>query len=148
MKKRSVQAFTGLLLLLGLTSSAAAHCEIPCGIYDDELRVGMLLENITTIEKSMNQITELGKSTPVNYNQLVRWVENKEHHAGLIQEVVAQYFMTQRIKPDTGEYCRTISVLHQMLIYSMRCKQSTDLTNTAKLRELVEEFKLLYFPRK
>ena len=26
-----------------------AHCEVPCGIYNDELRIAMLYEDITTI---------------------------------------------------------------------------------------------------
>ena len=45
------------------------------------MRVKMIAEHIQTIEKSMKQVVELGSQTPVNYNQLVRWVNNKEHHA-------------------------------------------------------------------
>lgn len=139
-------AFSVAVLLFSCTfslSNALAHCEIPCGIYDDELRMSLILEHAGTIEKSMNKISELegGK----NGNQLVRWVTNKEKHAEELQHIVTQYFMTQRIKLDAVDYDKKITVLHKMLIYSMKCKQTTDLANVEKLRAAAEEFKMLYF---
>ncbi len=91
----------------------------------------------------MKKITELegGK----NANQLVRWVTNKEKHAELLQEIVTQYFMTQRIKLDAADYDKKITALHKMLVFSMKCKQTTDTTNVEKLRAAAEEFKMLYF---
>ena len=124
-------------------SNAQAHCEIPCGIYDDELRMNLIVEHAGTIEKSMKQITELENGK--NANQLIRWVTNKDKHATLLQEIVTQYFMTQRIKLDAADYDKKITALHKMLIYSMKCKQTTDLDNVEKLRAAAEEFKMLYF---
>lgn len=40
------------LMTLFIVGYASAHCEIPCGIYDDQMRVNMIGEHITTIEKS------------------------------------------------------------------------------------------------
>lgn len=135
-----------LLVILGaMTLRVAAHCEVPCGIYDDELRAKLIAEHATTIEKSMNQIIELGGQTPVNYNQLVRWVTNKEHHATEVQHIVSQYFMTQRIKPDQENYAKKLEVLHKMLLAAMKCKQTTDVSNVAELRTLLKEFETLYF---
>jgi nickel superoxide dismutase len=128
-----------------LAAGAAAHCEIPCGIYDDEARIAMLLEHVTTIEKSMNQIITIGKDKEHKANQLVRWVINKEKHASELQEIVTQYFMTQSIKFDTKAYDKKLALLHQMLVYAMKCKQSTDLDHTAKLTNVIQEFKQLYF---
>lgn len=123
---------------------AGAHCEIPCGIYDDAMRLDQIAEHIKTIEKSMKQIIELSKGSPVNYNQLVRWVSNKETHADEIQHIVTQYFMTQRIKPDAKKYAEKLKVLHHMLIYAMKSKQTTDSGNTEKLKTLLKEFEILY----
>jgi len=145
MKKRLLQIAMVLCCTLLLAASAAAHCEIPCGIYDDEARIGMLLEHVATIEKSMNQITTIEKNKDHNPNQLVRWVMNKENHATELQEIVTQYFLTQRIKFDTKAYDKKLALLHQMLVYAMKCKQSTDLAHTAKLTGLIQEFKQLYF---
>ena len=145
MKKRCFQFAATIFILLALVSYATAHCQIPCGIYADEMRVDMVSEHIATIEKSMNEIVELQKATPVNYNQLVRWIMNKEDHANHIQEIVTQYFMTQRIKPDAPAYGKQLQVLHQMLIGAMKCKQTTDLAHVSSLRALLKEFHDLYF---
>ena len=55
-------------LCIAATGIAWAHCEIPCGIYGDQMRVEMLREHATTIEKSMSQIVAVGKASPVNQN--------------------------------------------------------------------------------
>jgi nickel superoxide dismutase len=128
-----------------MAPSARAHCEIPCGIYDDRARLQLIAEHAGTIEKSIQQILALQKNETRNDNQLVRWVMNKESHADQIQEIVAQYFMTQRIKSDSANYDRKIAVLHRMLIAAMKCKQTTDLKYVQELRELLKTFEQLYF---
>ncbi len=135
----------GIICLVALANPALAHCEIPCGIYDDQARINLILEHITTIEKSMNQIKKIEKEKTPNFNQLVRWIMNKEDHATEIQAIVSQYFLTQRIKPDTKDYAQKLSLLQQMLVYSMKCKQTTDLQNATRLRDLVKQFHQLYF---
>jgi nickel superoxide dismutase len=145
MKKLIFSLLAGLLVLSFSITSVSAHCEIPCGIYDDQLRMQLIAEHATTIEKSMNQIMALSKAEPTSYNQLVRWVSNKEKHATEIQHIVSQYFMTQRIKPDQKKYSAKLIVLHKMLIAAMKCKQTTDLTNVEALRALLKEFESLYF---
>ena len=132
----------GILLLVSL---AAAHCEIPCGIYDDEMRIEMLREHITTIEKSMNQVILLEKDANRKANQLTRWVMNKEQHADELQEIVSQYFMTQRLKPDAKDYASKLQLLHEMLLAGMKSKQTTDLGQVKRLRELVDLFEKAYF---
>ena len=143
MKKRLLTLLVLLSSFGFFTSSALAHCEIPCGIYDDTARIDLIFEHATTIEKSMKMITELEKSN--NANQLVRWVTNKEKHADLLQNIVTQYFMTQRIKLDAKDYDKKITALHKMLVFSMKCKQTVDLANVEKLRAAAQEFQKLYF---
>jgi nickel superoxide dismutase len=142
------------LISLFSFSPAFSHCEIPCGIYGDETRFAMLEEDITTVEKSMTMIVELSKDGGKNANQLVRWINNKEKHADLIQETVSQYFMTQRIKPadqsnqaEYKKYMEQLTLLHEMLIYAMKAKQTTDLANVVKLRELLNSSKASYLKK-
>lgn len=151
--KRFALATLAFTLTLGVAVPAAAHCQIPCGIYDDELRVQLIEEHITTVEKSMNQIIALGAADTVDYNQLVRWVSNKEAHAQEIQDIVTAYFMAQRIKPpkDHGdesavnEYMHKLALLHHIQIHAMKAKQSTDLDEIETLRGLVAKFRSAYF---
>ena len=135
----------GLFLLLITVSNVAAHCEIPCGIYDDQLRANLIHEHTVTIEKSMKKIAELSTQNPINYNQLTRWVSNKEEHATRIQQIISQYFLTQRIRPDAEKYTDKLSVLHKMLLAAMKSKQGIELANVQLLRSLLKEFEILYF---
>lgn len=148
--------FLGLFLAASLIflsmPKVSAHCEVPCGIYEDSVRIALINEHITTIEKSMKQIEALSKEGATNYNQLVRWINNKEEHAKKIQEIVSQYFLHQRIKmvdPANKEayakYMKHLEKLHAMLVYSMKCKQTTDLAHIASLRKTVAEFESAYF---
>jgi nickel superoxide dismutase len=151
--KRFALAALALAITLTVAAPAGAHCQIPCGIYDDELRVQLIEEHITTVEKSMNQIISLGAADTVDYNQLVRWVSNKEAHAQEIQDIVTAYFMAQRIKPpkDHGdenavnEYMHKLALLHAIQIHAMKAKQSTDLEQIETLRKLVAKFRMAYF---
>ena len=146
-----------VLVILGLVSGrdAMAHCEIPCGIYNDELRIALLYEHFTTIEKAMNQMTELSQEGDINYNQLIRWTGAKEDHANEIQHVVTQYFITQRVKlPETTEgeaydkYVKQLALLHEIIVYAMKSKQTTDTENVEKMRAALKSFEELYFEGK
>jgi nickel superoxide dismutase len=143
---------SALLILLLATPKIYAHCEIPCGIYGDSTQITLLYEHIATIEKSMNEINELSKATEINYNQLVRWINNKEEHAQKIQEIVSQYFLHQRIKikENTDEtaykkYIEQLTLLHQLSVYAMKSKQTTDTTYSDKLRDTLHQFEHAYF---
>ena len=126
---------------------AGAHCQVPCGIYGDEARFVTLDEHITTIEKSLNQINELSAAGDKNYNQLVRWVQNKEVHADALTQIVTYYFLAQRIKPDQAMYGEKLVMLHGLIVNSMKAKQTTDLANVAALRAGVEAFRAAYLGR-
>ena len=138
--------------IISSTVDAPLHCEIPCGIYEDGLRIKLINEHITTIEKSMNLINELSEEEKPNYNQLVRWVMNKEEHAIKIQEIVSQYFLHQRIKikpSDDSEayknYLKQLELLHKIAVYAMKTKQSTDLKQVKSLQDKVNNVEHEYF---
>ncbi len=153
--KKITQVLSFALLLGFFTLSgfqAKAHCEIPCGIYGDSVRIALLYEHIETIEKSMNQINELSKAENPDYNQLVRWVMNKEEHAKKMQEIVSQYFLHQRVKPTSSaddaayrKYIKQLELLHHISVFAMKSKQSTDLSIIDTLREKVHLFEHAYF---
>ncbi len=135
-----------------MVNQAYSHCQIPCGIYGDHTRFDMLVEHIQTIEKGMNQINELSKNSSANINQLVRWINNKDKHADEFTEIVTYYFLAQRIKITDSQkteefagYQKKLTLLHQMMVFSMKCKQTTDLKNVEELKSLVSQFEDIYF---
>jgi nickel superoxide dismutase len=137
--KKATKYTTIAVLFAAITLTVRAHCQIPCGIYDDQMRIHMMEEHVTTIEKSMKQIV-----ADENNNQTVRWVINKEKHADELTEIVTYYFLAQRISPDAENYEAKLKTLHEIIIYSMKAKQTTDLANVEKLNELIHQFEHLY----
>ena len=86
-----------------------------------------------------------------NLNQIVRWVQNKEKHADDISHIATQYFMTQRLKPvgeenskEYKKYVTKLTLLHQMMFYSMKAKQTTELAHVEKLRSLLADFQATF----
>ncbi len=152
MPPRLSVASLALLLTLGWSAVAAAHCQIPCGIYDDELRARLIGEHITTIEKSMNSIVALAEAEDADPNQLARWVANKDQHADDLVDIVTYYFMAQRLKTadlddpaKKDAYLKKLTLLHQMMFHAMKAKQTTDLQHVQTLRDLLAEFEVAYF---
>jgi nickel superoxide dismutase len=152
MRRTNVRALVGVATGLALTlallpAPVEAHCQIPCGIYDDEMRFQMLEEHITTIEKSMKEIVELSAEPGKNANQLIRWVVNKETHADEMAEIVTWYFLQQRLKIDDPQWAAKVKPCHEILFYAMKAKQTTDLANVEKLRAAVKALKDVYFTK-
>jgi len=152
---RSVNILASLLcglLLLAVAPNILGHCQIPCGIYDDPARFTEMREHVATIEKSMNQIVALGEAKHKDWNQTVRWVMNKEEHADKLAHLATYYFMAQRIKSphsDAGDaekqkYAMQISLLHRILVESMKAKQSADLERVKTIRGLIDAFEKSY----
>jgi len=141
-----------LIMIFSFQGIVQAHCQIPCGIYDDPLRVKLIREHFQTVEKSMKMIKELSSADEKDFNQLVRWVNNKDEHADKISDIVTYYFMAQRIHlPDekhpgeAEEYTEMLTALHEILFYSMKMKQTTDLDYIEKARASLDSFEDIYF---
>ena len=147
--------FRLIILLVLFLNMASAHCQIPCGIYDDVLRVVSMEEDIATIQKSINSIQELGDSEKSiqNQNQLVRWVNNKESHAQKIQDVISEYFLAQRIKPKSStekeydKYVQLSTSCQKIIFYAMKCKQNVDTQYVEKLSAELESFVVVYLDK-
>lgn len=153
---KNVQRIFFFLMMIVFSKVAVfSHCEIPCGIYNDEMRFTIIEEHITTIEKAMKEIEHLSGHQPFNFNQIVRWVNNKEKHAEEIQHIISKYFLTQRVKlvekkDDKAHkiYSEHLSLCHEILVYAMKTKQTTDLSNVEKLKSAVKVFRKSYFKAK
>ena len=157
---RSILPLVLLPFLFAPASQPAAtppvpHCQVPCGIYGDSMRIAMMMEDATTIEKGMKSITDMEKSGEFAHNQMVRWIMTKDDHAAKIQEQVASYWLAQRIKiPAAGadeaakaKYHQQLALLHGITVAAMKCKQTTDTAWPAKLREHATAFSETYFSK-
>ena len=136
-----VMAGTSLIL----PQTANAHCQVPCGIYDDTARVSSMLEDCSTVAKATVQIAELaGKSDAQSQNQIVRWVNNKEKHAQNIISTISDYFLTQRVKTSQADYTERLVTHHAVIVAAMKAKQKADAKYAAELKTAIEALKAYY----
>ena len=126
---------------------ATAHCQIPCGIYDDHARVKAMLEDAATVEKAAKLIGELaGKSDAQSQNQLVRWVTNKEKHAQNVISTISDYFLTQRVKSSQKDYVERLKKHHAVIVAAMKAKQNADPKYAGALKASIEALASYYPP--
>ncbi|MCA9188590.1 MAG: superoxide dismutase [Ni] [Pirellulaceae bacterium] len=129
---------SAILILLGVASLVHAHCEVPCGIYGDQRRFEEMLEDTDTIAKAISNVQELASKTDaLSANQLGRWISTKEDHATNIQHIVAQYFLTQRIKADNPAYVKQLTAAHAVMVAAMKCKQNAEPATAETLRKAI-----------
>ncbi len=77
-------------------------------------------------------------------NQLSRWVSTKEDHANKIQKIIAEYFLTQRIKSSSNKYEALLKGAHTVMVAAMKCKQGVDAKSADFLRSAIEGFQMIY----
>ena len=141
------------MFLTAIRPLAVAHCQVPCGIYDDYARITAMLEDTTTIAKALDQINELaGNQDAQSFNQATRWVMTKEEHAERIQTTIAQYYLAQRVKtaqPGTDAYDAYLQKLaehHAVIVAAMKAKQTADPSAANALRKAIEVISVYYPP--
>ena len=135
------------LLSFFAVKSASAHCQVPCGIFGDELKFGEFEQHVETIAKASRLINELAAKeelTATDRQQLIRWTITKEAHATKIIEETATYFLAQRVKVGANHYAEKIELLHHIIVFSMKAKQSANGEAVTTLTVKIAAFKELY----
>jgi nickel superoxide dismutase len=132
-------------LTLIAPQTLSAHCQVPCGIYDDNARVTAMLEDAKTVAKATTLINELaGKTDAQSQNQIARWVMNKEQHAQKIIATISDYFLTQRVKPSQKDYIKRLQDHHAVILLAMKAKQRVDSKQVTKLTQSIQALQAYY----
>ena len=127
-----------------------AHCQVPCGIYDDSGRIKAMKEDVKTITKAMAQVKANPARDAQTLNQSVRWINTKEDHASKIISTVSEYFLTQKMAdvkkgdPKYGDYLEALALHHQVMRLAMKAKQNTDEKIAQDLLHAVEHLEAYY----
>merc|ERR1711979_121224 len=113
-------------------------------------------EAIATIKKAQVQINELSASmNALSINQMTRWVNTKEEHAGKIIKLVGEYCLCQRVKPvgdpktpfkSEADYIAALQAHHKVMLCAVKCKQTVDPANAEALEAAAAEFSKMYMP--
>eukprot|EP00440_Ansanella_granifera_P002287 gb/GFBE01002480.1/.p1 GENE.gb/GFBE01002480.1/~~gb/GFBE01002480.1/.p1 ORF type:complete len:158 (+),score=63.67 gb/GFBE01002480.1/:1-474(+) len=124
------------------------HCQVPCGIFTDELRVKSMMEDAQTIRKAVVQAAELHKAGSLqDTHQMVRWIHTKEEHAAKIMTTTAEYFLAQKVKKaelSEGDYLKQLALHHDVMVAAMKSKQSSELGPVDTLDKALEALAPIY----
>eukprot|EP00930_Biecheleria_cincta_P078968 TRINITY_DN6661_c0_g2_i1.p1 TRINITY_DN6661_c0_g2~~TRINITY_DN6661_c0_g2_i1.p1 ORF type:complete len:146 (+),score=45.73 TRINITY_DN6661_c0_g2_i1:69-506(+) len=124
------------------------HCQVPCGIFTDELRVKAMMEDAQTIRKSVVQAAELHKAGSLqDIHQCVRWISTKEEHAQKIMTTIGDYFLAQKVKKadlSESDYLQRLALHHDVMVAAMKAKQSSELGPVDTLDKAIEALAPIY----
>jgi nickel superoxide dismutase len=130
-----------------VASTATAHCEVPCGIYDDHAEVERMRLDAITMKKASAQITTLADSVDAaSLNTIARWAMIKEEHGRKLQHTVAWYFLTQRVKAPKDmndavaveKYHGQLAAFHRVSVAAMKAAQNLDPASTDELLAAID----------
>jgi nickel superoxide dismutase len=127
-------------------TTAYAHCDVPCGIYDPhaaELAA-------RTVARMVELIGQLPKESPTeaDRNKFVRCVTVKEQHAEIVKHEItviwADYFKPEHLERYPDLHDRTWKILK----LAGKNKQNIDAAAAAELEAAVKEFADIFWSTK
>lgn len=127
------------LFLLALPTTGFTHCQIPCGIYHDDIIFSTLEQNVETLQKAVHELSGTGLST----NQSVRWILNKENQSDQIAQTMLTYFLQQRVKTDDPKRAEKLNLIAMICMQCTKVKQTTDSVEVDTLGKEIGQLKEL-----
>ncbi len=125
--------------------TVAAHCDIPCKIYDPAVAQVSAL----SVVRLMDIIAEVGvPNTPDESAKLARVVMEKEEQAGIVKAEIniiwGDFFKAPQIEAHPGVH----DLVHRIMQAGSACKQGIDRADGEKLLTLVNEFAEMFWQSK
>ncbi len=136
------------------TSTAHAHCDLPCGIYDPHqaiigaLTVVRMMDIIKEHAEHLQNKEEKYMSDLGLHNNLARAIAIKEDHAELVKKEVrtiwGDYF-----KPEMrAEHPQLDGLVHEIMQLGSKAKQTADRDQAMQLLNKVNEFAEIFWKSK
>ncbi len=133
-----------LAALIGSPDMASAHCQMPCGIYHDEMVFDEIDQYVETMYKAMGVLNDNHFETVKEKNEFIRWVGEKEKESCDTANLITKFFLQQKIKPGEPDTAKKIESAHKMLFELMLIKQNTDKKFVDTFSEEWDRFKLMF----
>lgn len=124
-----------------------AHCQMPCGIFDDTLVFKYIDQYIETMQKAVVELNDIGNSTAKDRAQFTRWVMLKEKESDLTANLITTYFLQQAITPGKEGSDEKTLAAHRLLFLLVKIKQNTDATYVNKFINEWSAFKPMFKKR-
>lgn len=141
--KKNTFIFT-VVAFLFQSGFLSAHCQMPCGIYHDEMVFNQIDQYIETMYKGMTELKNSKFSSPLDRNNFIRWVALKESASDEMATLITQYFLQQKIKPGEPDTAKRLISAHKMLFELTAIKQNVDIKMIEDFADEWENFKLMF----
>lgn len=125
-------------------SMVSAHCQMPCGIYHDEMVFDQVDQYVETMVKGISVLQDDKYQNVQDHNVSTRWIMLKEKASDEIADLITVYFLQQKIKPDEKDTTKRVLSAHKLLFYLVQIKQMVDLRVVNDFYEEWERFKLMF----
>lgn len=139
---------------LSNAETVAAHCDLPCGIYDPHLaQIGALttIRMIDVMKETMDHLNgpdHGGQEEMELRNNFIRAVHIKEEHAELCKREVrilwGDYFKQEHL----DKYPELHGLVHKIMQLGSKIKQTTDRTQSEQLLESINRLAEIFWETK
>ena len=134
----------GTMALLSLRAAASAHCQMPCGIYHDDLVFDQVDQYIETMHKGITVTNDSAFSNVHDRVETIRWVVLKDKESDTIANLITTYFLQQKIKPGEPDTQKRVMSAHKLLFQLVAIKQNNDLKFVKSFSDEWDQFKELF----
>ena len=127
-------------------TTALAHCDIPCKIYDPMLAQVAAL----SVARVTDLILEIdpGKNSLENQNQMARLVAEKEAQGRIVKSEVNVIWGDYFKAPQISNFPEIHEVVHSVMQAGSKCKQGVDKAGADALVEAVNKFAAIFWETK
>lgn len=126
------------------TFNLSAHCQMPCGIYHDDMVYDQIDQYVETMVKGLTVLNDNKFSTAQQRNEFVRWVMNKEKMSDETAQIILSYFLQQKVKPNDPNSTKILVSAQKLLCQLTTIKQNVDINCVKDFSDEWEKFKLFF----
>ncbi len=134
----------GIVGCLNFTGQLSAHCQMPCGIYHDDMVYDQIDQYTETMYKGIAVMNDSKFQSSKERNEFVRWAMEKEAASDETAALLTKYFLQQKIKPGEPDTTKRLESLHKLLFLIVAIKQNVDLEFVKEFTAEWERFKLMF----
>ncbi|PAJ73205.1 superoxide dismutase, Ni [Pseudoalteromonas sp. NBT06-2] len=125
-------------------STASAHCDIPCKIYDPISAQIAVLTMIRMVDL-LNEINDKADLTPNDQAQFSRLLNQKEEHGNKVKEEIRIIWGDYIKQPQLDKFPELHELTHSIMLATSKAKQHIDKDATLDLLTKVNRFAEIFW---
>ncbi|CRX38152.1 superoxide dismutase [Ni] [Estrella lausannensis] len=130
--------------LIATAGGLHGHCQMPCGIYHDDMVYDLIDQYVETMHKAISELKMIKFDTVQDKNQFIRWIMQKEKMSDDVSDLIMKYFLQQKIKPDEQDTAEKVVSAHKLLFLAVCMKQVPELKTLYEFMEEWKKFKHMF----